>query len=431
MPKATILIVEDEAIVAEDLSQKLGRLGYEICGITAQGEEAVVLARDRRPDLVLMDIRLQGRMDGVEAAELIRREGGLPVIYLTAHSDRPTLQRAKLTEPFGYILKPFEELELETHIEMALYKHQTERKLRESEALYRAVGESINYGVWVCAPDGRNIYASPSFLQLVGLTQQQCLDFGWGNVLHPDDVERTIAAWKECVRTGGNWDIEHRFRGVDGQWHPILARGVPVRDEQGHITHWAGINLDISRIKQAEQALQRTAAMLEAIGKSTPDSIFVKDNAGRMLYASPGTLRLLNKTPDQVLGRVDTEWHPNPEEAMALMANDRKVMGSGQTQVIEEIFTDSQGKHTFLSTKSPLLDAAGKVVGLVGLSRDITERKQTEAALQASNNELQAFNDLMVGRELRMIELKKEIDELCVRFGQPPRYGYARGEKDP
>jgi PAS domain S-box-containing protein len=128
--------------------------------------------------------------------------------------------------------------------------------LRESERLYRAIGESIEYGVWVCEADGRNIYASESFLQLVGLTQEQCSEFGWGAVLHPDDAERTIAAWRECVRTGGTWDIEHRFRGVDGQWHPILARGVPVRDDNGAVVYWVGINLDISRQKRAEEALR-------------------------------------------------------------------------------------------------------------------------------------------------------------------------------
>ncbi|HEY3414170.1 MAG TPA: PAS domain S-box protein [Armatimonadota bacterium] len=127
-----------------------------------------------------------------------------------------------------------------------------EAKVRDSERLYRAIGESIDYGVWVCEPDGRNIYASESFLNLVGMTQEQCSNFGWGDVLHPDDSERTIAAWKECVQTGATWDTEHRYRGVDGQWHAILARGVPVRNERGEVICWAGINLDISRMKQAE-----------------------------------------------------------------------------------------------------------------------------------------------------------------------------------
>ena len=142
-------------------------------------------------------------------------------------------------------------------------RKQAEVALRDSERLYRAVGESIDYGVWVCEPDGRNIYASESFLKMVGITQEQCSNFGWGDVLHPDDAERTIAQWKECVETGGTWDIEHRFRGVDGQWHPVLARGVPVKNERGEIIYWAGINLDISRIKQAEESLRRAHDSLE------------------------------------------------------------------------------------------------------------------------------------------------------------------------
>lgn len=132
MSKATLLIVEDEAIVAADLASKLGRLGYQISGTTGLGEEAITMARDWRPDLVLMDIRLSGALDGIETAQMLRQKFDLPVIFLTAHSDRATLERAKLTEPFGYLLKPFDQFSLETHIEMALYKHRAERKLREA-----------------------------------------------------------------------------------------------------------------------------------------------------------------------------------------------------------------------------------------------------------------------------------------------------------
>ena len=143
-------------------------------------------------------------------------------------------------------------------------RKKVEEALRRSEALYRGIGESIDYGVWVCSPDGRNTYASESFLNMVGITQEQCSNFGWGDVLHPDDAERTIAAWKECVRTGGKWDIEHRFRGRDGQWRHVLARGVPVRNERDEVICWAGINLDISRRKQTEEALKTLNQELES-----------------------------------------------------------------------------------------------------------------------------------------------------------------------
>jgi len=123
MPDASILIVEDEAIVAEDLAGRLRRLGYAVAGTTDLGEEALRLTQELRPSLVLMDIRLAGTMDGVAAAARIRQECGVPVIYLTASSDRATIDRAKVSGPFGFIRKPFEDRELESHIEMALSKH--------------------------------------------------------------------------------------------------------------------------------------------------------------------------------------------------------------------------------------------------------------------------------------------------------------------
>jgi PAS domain S-box-containing protein len=131
-----------------------------------------------------------------------------------------------------------------------------EQALRDSEKLYRAVGESIDYGVWVSDAAGRNIYASDSFLRLMGVTQRECSEFGWANSLHPDDAHATIVAWNECVQAGAPWYREHRVRGADGRYHPILAQGVPIRGDRGHITGWAGINLDISRLKHTEEALR-------------------------------------------------------------------------------------------------------------------------------------------------------------------------------
>jgi PAS domain S-box-containing protein len=129
------------------------------------------------------------------------------------------------------------------------------RALETSEKLYRAIGESINYGVWVTDADGRNIYTSDSLLKLVGLTQAEAADDGWGRVLHPDDIAETMSAWKECARTGNMWYREHRMLGMDGKYHSILAQGMPIRDEAGNIQRWAGINLDISRLKNTERAL--------------------------------------------------------------------------------------------------------------------------------------------------------------------------------
>lgn len=128
MIRPRILIVEDEGVVALDLQEQLTHLGYEVVGYVGLGEEAIRKATETMPDIVLMDVILEGEMDGIEAAAQIRAQTGLPVVYLTALANDSVIQRAKVTEPFGYILKPFTERDLKAGIEMALYKHKLERE---------------------------------------------------------------------------------------------------------------------------------------------------------------------------------------------------------------------------------------------------------------------------------------------------------------
>ncbi|AFZ44992.1 response regulator receiver protein [Halothece sp. PCC 7418] len=121
-----ILIVEDEAVVSLDISRRLEKMGYEVMGRLASGEEAIELIQQERPDLVLMDINLQGEMDGIETATKLYKDHNLPVIYLTAYAGQSTLERAKESKPYGYILKPFKERELHAAIEIAISRHETE-----------------------------------------------------------------------------------------------------------------------------------------------------------------------------------------------------------------------------------------------------------------------------------------------------------------
>lgn len=121
-----ILIVEDEAVVSLDISRRLEKMGYEVMGRLASGEEAIELIQEERPDLVLMDINLQGEIDGIETATKLYKEHNLPVIYLTAYAGESTLERAKESKPYGYILKPFKERELHAAIEIAISRHETE-----------------------------------------------------------------------------------------------------------------------------------------------------------------------------------------------------------------------------------------------------------------------------------------------------------------
>lgn len=140
MAKTNLLVVEDESIVSKDIQQSLKKLGYNVVGAASTGEKAIELARENMPDIVLMDIMLKGDMNGIEAADQIRAELNIPVIYLTAYADEGTLARAKVTEPCGYIIKPFKEIDIHTSIEMAIYKHKRESEVRkERDMLYSIV----------------------------------------------------------------------------------------------------------------------------------------------------------------------------------------------------------------------------------------------------------------------------------------------------
>jgi len=277
--------------------------------------------------------------------------------------------------------------------------------LRKSERLYRAIGESIDYGVWVCAADGRNLYASESFLKMVGITQQQCSDFGWGDVLHPEDAERTIAAWKECVRTGGTWDIEHRFRGADGQWHAVLARGVPVKNEKGEILCWAGINLDIRRFKQTEQELEAARAeavkeknRLEAVMEALPVGVAITDVRGGHLKTNRafeaiwgGSCPATNSVADYAAYKawwLETGELVEPEEWGAARA---LRTGETITGKLLEIQRFNDARAFVISSASPIFDTAGEIDGCAVAIMDITELQEAEQALRAAHERLRTI----------------------------------------
>jgi DNA-binding LytR/AlgR family response regulator len=146
MSKINVLVVEDESIVSKDIQHSLKKLGYNVVGASATGEKAIELAGSENPDIVLMDIMLKGEMNGIEAAEKIKGSFSIPVIFLTAYADESTLAKAKITEPYGYILKPFKEIDLHTTIEMAIYKHGKEQEVVKERDLLFSIVENKESG---------------------------------------------------------------------------------------------------------------------------------------------------------------------------------------------------------------------------------------------------------------------------------------------
>ena len=279
-------------------------------------------------------------------------------------------------------------------------RRRAEQALRDSERLYRAIGESIDYGVWVCDPEGRNVYASESFLRLVGLTQEECAAFGWGKVLHPEDAERTVAAWRECVRTGGQWDIEHRYRGVDGRWHPILARGAPVRNEQGEITAWAGINLDIGRLKRIEDELRESEARFRQMADHAPVMVWVTEPDGTCTFLSKSWYAFTGQTPETGLGHgwLDAV---HPQDTASALAGFKEATTKQTPFRMEYRFRRHDGVYRWgIDTAVPRFGADGRFLGMVGCVFDITERKRAEEGLHEADRRKDEFLAILA-HELR------------------------------
>ena len=274
MIQSKILIVEDDRIVARDIQQQLARIGHVAVGITARGEDVATLVLENRPDLVLMDIRLEGKLDGIDVAHQIHERSGIPVIFLTAYADEETVRRARVTEPFGYLLKPFEDSQLRTTIEMALYKHAAERKLRESERRYAVTLSSIGDAVIATDELLRVTFMNPVAEKLTGWTQTEAIGLPLIEIFRiiNEDTRQTVdnpAA--KVLRSGVVVGLANHTMLVarDGRETPIDDCGSPIIDDGGEVTGTVLVFRDITDRRQSDGALRRAQAELAAVGQRT------------------------------------------------------------------------------------------------------------------------------------------------------------------
>ena len=269
--KVNILVVEDERIVAKDIRRIIEGFGYIVPAIVSTGEKAVQEAENLHPDLVLMDIVLEGEMTGIDAAKEIRNRFSIPVIYLTAYSDIDTVKRAKETMPYGYLLKPVNEDELRTMVETALYRHEMERTLVESERRYRLLAENIADVIWTMDMNMQFTYISPSVTALSGRTPDEFIELGIDKCLTPDSLNIINKVFKEetSIEASGSGDpsrtrmLELELVRKDGSIIWIECRVSSLRAPDGRMVGVLGAICDITNRKRAKEKLEQSYRKLQ------------------------------------------------------------------------------------------------------------------------------------------------------------------------
>lgn len=382
METLNLLIVEDELIVAKSLKHMLEELGYGVSGMVDSAEEAIRETEKQRPDLVLMDIVLNGEINGIEAAEQIRSRFGTPVIYLTAYSDQTILAQAKVTEPFGYLIKPFGERELNANIQMAIYKAKKEAKLRESEKRYRSLFEQSNDAILIHDLEGGILDANTRACEMLGY---ECKDLHrmFLPMIYADD-ERMVFENSLCeIREKGHARFESRLRRADGTTIAVEI-SARITDEEGVTVQ--EIIRDITERKKMEEAFQSEYAFRKAIESSMLAGVATVDLTGRQTYVNPAFCKMVGWTENELVGKRPpfVFWAPEQRERThdGLM---KKVRGEEPTGSFELRFQRRNGElFDVLGIHSPLADAEGNVTGWLAVFYDITDRKRAEATLLES-----------------------------------------------
>ena len=386
MKKAKILIVEDEAIIAMEIENQLQSLGYEVISIVDTGDEAIKKAEEDKPNLILMDIRIKGEMDGIDAAEQIRNRFGIPVIFSTAYLDQERIERAKITMPFGYVLKPIQERDLKVTLEMALYvaKVDGERRKAENETIklnqtLKAAQEMAKVGYWSYNIESQMPTWSRQMFLVCGYDPDEAVPTYEEHKLtwHPDDWEMFDKAVQGCAE-GKPYNIVVRIRFSDNAYHFVNTQGFPRYDENGTITELYGTSQDITHFKAKEEALKESEQLLKEVVNSMEKAIAVYEPVSngedfRFVETNKFAGKIMQFKSEDVIGKTIKELFPG-EPSVGLIEMLKETFLTGNSSYIplkqykDNRITQWVENYIF---KLP----SGKVVAMF---EDTTERRKAE-----------------------------------------------------
>lgn len=270
-----------------------------------------------------------------------------------------------------------------------------DQAIADSELRFRNMADGAPVMMWVTDPTGYCAYLNRRWYEFTGREDGSGEAYGWLDAVHPEDRAKAEEAFTNANAEQRDYWVEFRLRRADGVYRWTLDAAAANFDRDGRYLGYVGSVIDIDERRDTEVALRRAKDLLQAVMESVPGVVYAKDRDGRMLAANRGTSELVGKPLSEILGHTDREFLGDAEQADAVMANDRRVMAQDRTEVLEEEVSLPDGSRaTWLSTKSPFRDADGEVVGLVGASLDITERKRSEEKLREREARLRFLSEM-------------------------------------
>jgi len=392
-----ILLVEDEQIVAKFTEKQLSGAGYTVVASTDTGETAIEKVGALNPDIVLMDIKLVGSMDGIETADYIRKTHQVPVIFLTSLADDKSFQRAKTVEPFGYLIKPIDLKELNRVIDMALYKNKIYKELLYTRHRFQIATEAAKTIVWELWTDKNKLIMEKDIPSLFGYDEKDLegLDSNQLKYIHEEDKEFVDKTIQQCLNgTKVNFEIEHRVYKKDKTIGWLLVRGVLIPAENGNPKRIIGSATDITDRKNYEQALIKSEEKFR--------NIFESSGIGMAILGPDGQFSKVNSIFCEMMGYKETEiigmnfrniTHPGDIDKSLDITKELITNNSLVNKSIEKRYLHKKGETIWaLTTISLIRDSNAKPMFFIAQVQDITTRKKFEEQLIKYTEELKLLN---------------------------------------
>jgi PAS domain S-box-containing protein len=381
----TILVVEDDDVFAEYLNTALSEQGYAVFGPVSTGKDAIDQARAQKLDLILMDISLSGTMNGIAAADHIRSFSDVPIIYLTGNFHDPILDQAKVTAPYGYLVKPVLRQELVATIEMTFYRHTLDMKLKASEERLSLALSSSRTVVWEWRAATNEMVWSPESEEFLGLKEFGKTFESFTSIFHPEDAPRVIAVIRQLSIESPVFNEEFRIVKADSAICWLASAGRGHFEETGKLIRIIGTLQDITGRKQAEEELANRTAELEAIFAAQNDIVLVYGVDMHVRRANPAFSMVCGFDPvgchlKDIVHRVSCRWPDGRLFVWEEQPTPQALRGERVNGACLQI-TRGDGTETVVEVSSGPMLVGDRIAGSVTVWHDITQRQRAEEAL--------------------------------------------------